>query len=607
MFRATSNLRTALVQLIARMLGGAAPMGARRLLEYALVMGILGGIAEAGYLTIRHLVRRELAIAYFPEVMWMAPLAGALAFLGVALFLAALARLGRTGIDVSKATLVFSFLAVFGVIQSRGFPLHPAAKVLLSLGIATVIARGAAKRAAGVSGAVARMAPVGAGVLALLAVYGAATLPGITEQRRRARLSDPVAGAPNVLLIILDTVRAASLGLYGYHRDTSPQLDAWAQSGVVFDRATVTAPWTLPSHASLFTGQYNFAAGTAFGRPLDDRFPTLAEVFGSHGYATAAFVANLSFATRATGLARGFDRYDDLPFTPGMFAHSYWILRGFSRRIAALPGRQYWAEAKRAAQVTDDFLGWLERRPDRPFFVFLNYFDAHDPYEPPEPFRTMYGPAPDHELSDDEVYTIAELGPWINAYDGAIRYIDGELGRLLTALAAAGLRENTLIVVTSDHGEMFGEHGQIQHTNGVYMPVLHVPLALAFPGVIPAGARVPTAVSLRDLPATILAAAGLPQSSIGGHALTGLWSEGAAVTSPLLAELDLDHREILSDGHIASLLDGPWHYIAHPGGVEELYHLENDPAEAHDLARQATSAPTLQRLRTTVDSLLRSR
>ncbi|HSJ15971.1 MAG TPA: sulfatase [Longimicrobiales bacterium] len=581
-------------------------MRTRRLLEYALVTGILGGTAEAGYLTIRHLVRRELAIAYFPEVMWMAPLAGALAFLGVGIVLALFGRLGRTAVDVSRATLVFSFLVVFGVIQSRGFPLHPAAKVVLSLGIATVIARAAAKRPAAVLRAVARTAPVGAGVLVLLGVIGVATLPGITERRRLARLSDPRAAAPNVLLIILDTVRAANLGLYGHHRDTSPQLDAWAESGVVFERAVVTAPWTLPSHAALFTGQYNFAAGTAFARPLDDRFPTLAEVFGSHGYATAAFVANLSFATRATGLARGFHRYDDLPFTPGMFAHSYWILRGVSRRIATLPGRQYWAKSKRAAQVTDDFLAWLGRRPDRPFFVFLNYFDAHDPYEPPEPFRSMYGPAPEHELSDDEVYTTAQLGPWINAYDGAIRYIDGELGRLFEALAATGLRENTLIVVTSDHGEMFGEHGQIQHTTGVYLPVLHVPLALAFPGVVPAGVRVPAAVSLRDIPATILDIAGIPQAAIGGHSLAALWSGGAPVTSPLLAELDFDHREILSRGHIASLLDGPYHYIAHPGGVEELYDVVADPAEERDLARIPTSAPTLRRLRSIVDSLLQS-
>lgn len=653
MFSVVSNSRTAPVRrLLARILGGEAPLGTGLLLLYALLMGTLGGAAEAGYISIRHVVRRELSIAYVPEVLWMAPLAGALAFLVVAVGLALLGRIARTGIDFSKATLIFAFFVVFGVVQSRGFPLHPAAKVVLCLGIATVIARAAAPQASALMRAIRRAAPVAAGVLVLLAVTGVLSLPGATERRRLARLAAPQPGAPNVLFIILDTVRSANLSLYGYGRDTSPRLDEWAASGVVFERATSTAPWTLPSHASMFTGEYNFDLGTAFRRPLDDRFPTLAEALGARGYATAAFVGNLSYATRASGLARGFAYYDDFPFTPGMFAHSYWILRGFARRIAALPGRQYWGEAKSAEQVTDDFLAWLQRRPEeRPFFVFLNYFDAHDPYEPPPPFRTMYGPAPDHELSDDITYTTEQLRPWINAYDGAIRYVDTQLGRLLDELDAAGLRASTLVVVSSDHGEMFGEHGQIQHTSGVYIPALHVPLAFAMPGVLPAGVRVEEPVSLRDLPATILdvldgsvmgeerAGAGIVDADrvaaesevVGGVSLASLWSAGEAAPSPggdaapsrggdaapspggdaapspALAEMDFDHREILSDGHLKSLVAGTYHYILHPDGGEELYDVETDPREERNIAGDPRAAQTMARMRATVDSLFAHR
>jgi arylsulfatase A-like enzyme len=288
-----------------------------------------------------------------------------------------------------------------------------------------------------------------------------------------------------------------------------------------------------------------------------------------------------------------------------MFAHSYWILRGFSRQFASLSDRPYWATSKSAEQVTDAFLGWLERRPDRPFFVFLNYFDAHDPYEPPAPFRTMYGTAPDHELSDDEEYTTDQLGPWINAYDGAITYIDSQLARVFAALDASNLTGNTLVIVSSDHGEMFGEHRQIQHTSGVYIPVVHVPLALALPDVLPAGVRVSTPVSLRDIPATVLHLTGHETGSpFRGRSLATDWSASGAAASPVLSEMDFHSREILSEGHISSLIDGPFQYVRFRDGREELYNVVADKRGESNVADQPASAAVIARMRATLDSLL---
>jgi arylsulfatase A-like enzyme len=598
--------------LIARLFGGAVELPAGLLVRYAFVLGALGGLAEALYLALRQLIKHQPAAWYNSDVLWMAPLAAAATYALLAILLALLARAAGARIGLAKATFLFVLPSLYGITQLPGIALHPVAELVLSVGIAVAIGRAVSNRPVLTTRVIRQATPIAGIALIMLIVWAVLGLPRVAERRALGGLTDARRGAPNVLLIILDTVRAANLSLYGYHRATSPHTDAWAGSGVVFDRAISTAPWTLPAHATMFTGHYNFTVETGVNRALDARYPTLAEVLRDRGYATAAFTANLGYTARTSGLHRGFVRYEDFPVTTGMFLRSAWLTRQISNHLAGVRGFPPWPIPKRAESITDDFLTWVEARHDRPFFVFLNYYDAHGPYDAPAPWRTRFGPPPEEELTSDAPHTPEELATSINAYDGCIAYIDDQLARIFEMLERTGLRENTLVVVTSDHGEMFGEHGQTAHTSGLYMPVLHVPLAMVYPKAVPAGLRVQQPVTLRDLPATILDLIGLAANSpIPGESLATHWTAGGgeATASPLLAELDhyswAPAWTPIRRGDMKSLVQRQLHYIRNGDGVEELYDAESDPAAARDLIAMRELRPAAERLRVTLDSIIR--
>jgi arylsulfatase A-like enzyme len=578
------------------------------LLRYALVFGTLGGLAEAVYVSVRHLIRHQLAAWYSPDVLWMAPLSSTFVYLGIAVCAGVVLHVTRRRLPVGLTTFALAFPPLYGLTQLPGFSLHRAAEILLALGAAVALARALEARDAAAGRWMRRVAPAVTLLLVLLTAWGLWHLPSERERRAMAGLPDAAADATNVLFIILDTVRAANLSLYGYERATSPSLDAWAASGVVFERAIATAPWTLPSHASMFTGQYNFEARTGFSRRLDRRHATLAEVLAAHGYATAGFTANLGYTTRASGLHRGFARYEDFPVTPGMFVSQSWVARQVGRFLGRLPGYPTWSVPKTAEYITDQFQAWLDNGGDRPFFVFLNYYDAHSPYRGPAEYRARFGLPAEEEFSQDRPYTTMELQPWINAYDGSIAYIDDQLRRVFQLLEARDLRDNTLIVITSDHGEMFGEHGQIEHTSGLHLPVLHVPLVMAQPGRLPQGVRVAQPVSLRDLPATVLDVIGIRNgASIPGESLANAWTGEAYSHSPLLSEFDhYDWAQPwmpIHRGDMKSLVEGPLHYIRNGDGTEELYDMLRDPAALRDISGSQT--PSLGRLRFALDSIFR--
>jgi len=324
-----------------------------------------------------------------------------------------------------------------------------------------------------------------------------------------ARLGAAPADAPNVLLIILDTVRGANLSLYGYPRPTTPALERWGAAGVTFDRALATAPWTLPSHGTLFTGRLGSELGGDWLRPVRIGQASLAQLFYRRGYATAGFVGNLVYASYESGLTPGFIRYEDYPISwHQVLLHSPLVQTGLARALGQSRGlRDAWralrrldlqikrrpaSEYKAAGGITDAFLAWQRETAGRPFFAFLNYFDAHDPHRAPA----------------DLLARFAGTGTAEDRYDAAIAYLDRELDRLFAELARRGVLDRTIVVVTSDHGEQFGEHGLRGHANSLYLPVLEVPLMLRYPARVPAGRRVTQAVSLRDLPATILDLAG---------------------------------------------------------------------------------------------------
>jgi arylsulfatase A-like enzyme len=234
----------------------------------------------------------------------------------------------------------------------------------------------------------------------------------------------------------------------------------------------------------------------------------------------------------------------------------------------------------RAPSINERLLRWLGNRPARPFFAFLNYFDVHEPYDPPPPFDTMYDPVGDliwrQKGQDTTDYTPHELEQLRARYDGAIAYLDDQLGQLLQEMSSRGALENTVVIITSDHGEALGEHGGIGHF-GLQWRTLHVPLVVLDPHGGPAGRRVEVPVSLRDLPATIADLVNLDDSPFPGTSLRWRWEMGSGdVTAidPIMSE---------ADGGGRSVVLGPWHYVDWPGQPPRLYDYGNDPLEERNL------------------------
>jgi len=420
------------------------------------------------------------------------------------------------------------------------------------------------------------------------------------ERRALAELPEAAAGSPNVLLIIWDTVRAASLSLYGYDRRTTPTLERLARDGVAFERAYSTAPWTAPSHASLFTGHWTPELSADWAARLDDEHPVLAEVMASFGYRTAGFTANTFATARESGLSRGFSHYDDYHvWSPGDMLRSTSLLR-------AVVNRQNWRHAlrldqplgrKHAPQVEHEFLRWLDRDRNRPFFAFLNFFDAHGPYLPPAPFDTLFGPkleGRDPTLLTGRQYTPREVQAEIDAYDGAIAWVDFRLGMLLDELERRGVLRNTLVIITSDHGEEFGEHGLFTHGASLYERALHVPLLMHYPARLPRGERVSRWVSLRDVPASILAVLGRP-ALLPGESLFGQ-ADAIANTrvDTLLATVSFASGNPpaypVSRGDVRALYADPWKLIVNGDGELEMYELRMDPHESTDLSESPDAA-----------------
>ncbi|MFO0985392.1 MAG: sulfatase-like hydrolase/transferase [Planctomycetota bacterium] len=351
--------------------------------------------------------------------------------------------------------------------------------------------------------------------------------------------------AANVLLVTLDTTRADHLGCYGYQGALTPALDHLASQGVRFANAFSPAPITLVSHASLLTGLPPFAHGLRDNGAgcLAGDVETFAEFLHDHGYHTAAVVGAVVLA-KAFGLDQGFDSYDDL-CPPGRVSGSY--------------------RAKRAVDVADAAIRLLAARPpDRPFFFWLHFFDAHDPYEPPEPQAARFKDRP---------------------YDGEIAYVDTQLERVLAALDQAGQSEHTVVAVTADHGESLGEHGEATHGFFVYDATQHVPLLLRGPR-IPSGAVCDALVDLTDVMPTVIGLIGIGASKPGtGRDLARLIERGEPVAE----------RAVYLESYLTRISMG-WSGVeglrtAHTKLIEapqpELYDLAVDPGETSPLGDPA--------------------
>ncbi len=398
----------------------------------------------------------------------------------------------------------------------------------------------------------------------------------------------------NVLLVVVDTLRADRLGVYGHRDGLTPEIDRWAAGSTTFLDASAHAPWTLPSVASILTGRHpeQHGAGGRLGsfRALGNDVPTLAEHLVSQGYRTAAIV-NVPFLGQRYGLARGFEECDE--------RHEN------SNRLLRPAGR-----------TTDRALEWLrERDRDEPFFLLVHYFDPHALYEPPQPYRRRFADPRDAEqsrlgLDSREAIVLARRAGIVpdeatlrraeKLYDGEVAFVDAEFGRLLEGLSGEGLEESTVIVFTSDHGEEFLDHGDYEHGHTLYEELLHVPLILSVPGR--EATRVPSTVRHVDLVPTLCELLGVPL-------LPG--AQGRS----LVPFLDLAYREegrpVLSHGNfwgepLTALRTGGEKLIFRQGSPQpEYYRLREDPGEQENLAAEASA--DVRRLQEQLEARRRAR
>jgi arylsulfatase A-like enzyme len=587
-------------------------------LLFASWFGLVTGLAEALFLVVFRQHLRHTIINQSQDILWMAPLAELLIFSLAGSLIALGVWLRPRLISVHLVGFILAFLSFIALLFL--FPrLHQWAALLLAAGAAVQTSRFIAAHPRGFASFIRRT-----GVLLIVLVIGLGLgLRGwerLSEHRALAKLPAARANAPNVLLIVMDTVRASSLSLYGYNRQTTPQLEKIAQRAVVFDHAIATAPWTLPSHASIFTGHLPSEMKFSPKDPLQTNYPTLAEVLSEHGYASAGFVANLIYCNHEQGLNRGMLHYSDYPMTPGQILISS-SLGSFISKIGWLRrATGYYDELNRknAQTINEEFLAWEAQNRGRPFFAFLNYFDAHMPYNAPPPFDTQFGPNKPRAFSLDPNGVGGDHNVWRwpdpvkeverAHYDGAIAYLDQQLGSLLSELEKRGDLDNTLVIITSDHGEQFGEHGIYDHANSVYLPLIHVPLLMVLPSRVPAGMRVPDAVSLRDLPATVLKVIGTEASRFPGESLSRYWTEPRQLNQfqqePLFSQLNTREKSLPSwypmakgKADLESLILGDYHYIRNGDGSEELYDWKKDEEEKRNLNQSEEASAQLQRAR----------
>jgi len=566
-------------------------MAALDVLAVASFAALFAGLALVTIAAFRRFVLHQLTFNSL-DIAWMAPLGTLAVFLIPAVPIAIAAALAPRLIRPRLVFGLFGFLALLSILLL--FRLRTAASLLLALGAAWQLAVSAARR----SGAVLRRLRLGAsamaGVTALLAALVLLVLPAVA---RRHSPSTAPPGAPNVLLLLLDTVRAEELGMYGYPKPTSPRIDDIAARGVVFDRAIAPSSWTLASHASMFTGRRPGELSARWWTPLDRAYPTVAEVLRDHGYRTAGFAANFAYTGVESGLSRGFQHYEDLVRTwrqvvwssalaqvplvrslaSARTGDSVWAaLRRHELRIA---GRARSRDHKTAARATGDLLRWLERQERGPFFAFINFFDAHELSEPLEPAFDTFGRGERAR------------------YDGFLARIDQAIGDLIDTLGQRGVLDNTIVIITSDHGELFGEHGIKGHGNGLHMPALWVPLIVVHPRHVPAGIRVAHPVALQDLAATFVDLAGLPPGALPGTPLSRYWRAGhdsspaRAVYSEVERFKDPESPGPAASGPMRSLIDADWHYILHSDGRNELFDWRRDSDELHNLAASGRQPP----------------
>jgi len=393
----------------------------------------------------------------------------------------------------------------------------------------------------------------------------------ICSYRLTNRSKSPAKG-PNIILISIDALRADRLSCYGYHRNTSRNIDKLAREGVLFKNCFSQATWTLPSHTSIFLSQYVWRhnVDSAHTKRLTDPYTTLAEILKNENFATAAFTGGGILSSRY-GFDQGFEIYDD-----------------------GIPGSQGRHEI---SSYIDKLLNWLESVRNRKFFLFVHTYDVHEPYDPPAPYLDLYTK---EYCEGKHLRTSRGIFPWkldaskltpeeidyiMAVYDGAINYIDDQLGKVFEMLEELGIDDNTIIIITADHGEAFREHGRLSHAHKPYIEEVYVPLIMKGPG-IPRNRIYENHVQHIDIVPTILKLLNIPQrKEMQGKSML-----------PLMKNLETEeYPKVYSWGYeinkprwpfSISLRTKKWTYIMNQNGPDELYNRINDPEEQNNIIKK---------------------
>ncbi len=589
--------------------------GCGSLIVLATWFGLLTGLLELGLLVGQHSLNESTMLGSLQmnrHYHWMVPTSQLLITLVFSLPLISLA-FWRPTLALRLFLFFNGTVATFSLLKMV-HGMYTGAAAVLAVGVGWQCARWLTPRMGGLRRVVTWTLPAFALGLVALGAFSYDRLV-LEERRSLAALPALPTGTPNVLLIVLDTVRADHLSVYGYSRETTPNLERLARSGVAFSQARSAAPWTLPSHATLFTGRWPRELGVAAGKTLNTKAPTLAEALTARGYATGGFVGNTYFCNSWYGLGRGFAHYEDYYEENALVspdealrctALGRWLIQLAGSSYNVRPGVS--SNMKDGQRVNRDFLKWRDAHPDRPFFAFLNYIEAHDPYQVPEGFNRHFGLKPESSADLDLIrgwhscdktdLAPRQLALVRDAYDDCLSSLDEQLGRLFEELRQRNLLEKTLVIVTADHGEQLGERGLYGHGQSLYQQEVHVPLILAGPGIPATGQLIPEPVSTRDVAATVVDRLGMGQTSpFPGRSLGRFWDNttrtATADDALIYSETAIRHRNASkARPGVPPALGGPVDamvcrglvYIHGPFGREQVYNLAADGTETHNLA-----------------------
>src|SRR5215831_18325523 len=521
-------------------------------LIFAVWLGVLAGIVEGlGLLAFQHInwQRWGPMIHVSGKILWISPIVDVAFFVVVSALVWLLMQLIRPTKSGHAVVFVLSFLSAYDWLSITA-RLDRRACGLLALGVSFAIFRWFSAHLN-----VRRFCRRTVSLAVLLLVLTFVAIEGgtrLAERKAIANLPPAANDAPNVLVIVVDTLRGDHVSSAGYARPTTPNLDNLSRQGVTFENAIAPCSWSLPSHVSLLTGRYLYEHGVGnvqrepwlgWGTRGLGGFVSLAEALENRGYRTGAFSANRTYFSHDLGFGRGFVHFEDYFHSPAdMFVRTFYgrefariylirseksLVKRMLRSLGMTSLLDQDAEGsgsyggafgirKRADVINNELLQWLDKSQSRPFFAFLNYFDVHDPYGAPRAYVNL----PWQQLTE------------VDRYDAGIRFTDDYLGRLLKGLDARGQLQNTLVIVTSDHGESLGQHHLQTHGRALYRELIQVPLIFWFPNRIPAGVRVPQPVTNAAIPATVMSLLTNDNATFPGPSLDRLWKTPSPDTWP---------------------------------------------------------------------------